>query len=84
MDIRSLVDQYGQKLAFFGNIDIRCLETNKSEVVMEELESKIRYVQGKGGAYILHSDHSISPRVEYNTYLDFLEYGRALAVGIGE
>ena len=78
-DIRALVDKYGQALVFFGNMDIRTLETNREEEVLDELESKIRYVQKKGGAYILHSDHSISPRVEYDTYKYFLEKGRALA-----
>ena len=83
MDIRSLVDTYGESLVFFGNIDIRALESNNIDDVTAELESKICYVQDRGGAYILHSDHSISPRIEYRTYARFLEIGRALAAKAG-
>ena len=31
-----------------------------------------------GGSYILHTDHSVSTRVEYETDRFFLEYGREL------
>ena len=32
----------------------------------------------RGGGYILHSDHSIPPDVDHETYHFFLDYGRQL------
>ena len=32
----------------------------------------------KGSGYILHTDHSVSPRVKYETYKHFLDRGRKM------
>jgi uroporphyrinogen decarboxylase len=77
MDIMELFKKYGEYLVFFGNIDIRALESNNYDEIDAEL-SKISNIIGKGGRCMLHSDHSISPRVEYKTFCYYLERGRQI------
>jgi uroporphyrinogen decarboxylase len=58
-------------------MDIRTLETNKKKVVEAELKKKLPAAM-EGSGYILHTDHSVSPRVEYATYKYFLDRGRKM------
>ena len=67
MDIRTLIPRYGDRLAFFGNIDIRVLSTNDPDQVEEELRSKLEAGKSRRG-YIFHSDHSVPPAVSWKTY----------------
>ncbi|MCL2707775.1 MAG: hypothetical protein FWF03_01525 [Defluviitaleaceae bacterium] len=77
MDLLRIYRNYGDKLALMGGIDIRALETNDKAVIDRELESKIPAVK-EGFAYFLHSDHSISSAVKFDTYSYFVEKGLAL------
>ncbi len=77
MDLLRLYRQYGDRLSFFGGMDIRELYSNDLDRVERELASKIPLVMQNYG-YILHSDHSIPPTVDYATYLHFKEYGLQL------
>ena len=52
------------------------MEANARAAVDREIETRIRPVLRAGGRCMLHSDHSISPLVEYDTYRYFLETGR--------
>lgn len=79
MDMPTLAKAYGDKIAFFGNIDVRCLISNDLRELEAELERKIIPVMELGGGYILHSDHSIPPEVDYATLRHFFAYGSALA-----
>ncbi len=74
MDLVELKKAYGDHIALFGGMDIRALETNDHAIVQAELEAKLPDAM-KGGGYILHSDHSVSSRVEYSTYQFFRERG---------
>jgi len=38
----------------------------------------VSYVVKNGGGYILHSDHSEPPEIEYETIKYFLEKGKSL------
>ncbi len=78
MDMPKLFEKYGKKIVFCGNIDIRVLESNEFSQIDNELQAKILPVINNGGGYILHSDHSISSRVEYDTYCYFLDKARNL------
>jgi uroporphyrinogen decarboxylase len=78
MDQPSLFRTLGDRVVWFGNMDIRVLESNDRARIDEEIEVKLRSVTRRGGRCMLHSDHSISPLVQYDTYRYFLERGTAL------
>jgi uroporphyrinogen decarboxylase len=78
-DLSQLFSKFGDRLVYFGNIDMRVLESNDLNLIKKELKEKIEPVIRNGGRYILHSDHSISPKVEYDTYRAFLEAGRSIS-----
>jgi len=77
-DVRLLKETYGNKITFFGNIDIRKLSGTKEDIE-EEISSKVPIAM-KGGGYIFHSDHSVPPTVSFDNYryaIELLEkYGR--------
>ena len=79
MDVCYLAKRYGGRLAFCGNIDVRVLCTNDRRQIDEALRRTIPPVLEAGSGYILHSDHSIPPEVEYETLSYFLRCGRELA-----
>ncbi len=79
MDMPRLAEQFGDRLAFYGNIDVRELISNDLARVDAELEKKIIPLMQAGVGYILHSDHSIPPEVDYATLKHFFEYGSSLA-----
>ncbi len=72
MDIRELVPKYGDRLSFFGNIDIMVLMTNDREKIEQEVRSKLEAGMASHG-YIYHSDHSIPPQVTWQTYRFVIE-----------
>jgi uroporphyrinogen decarboxylase len=74
MDLVKLKREFGDRIALFGGLDIRALESNDKAVVEAELQAKVPIAM-KGSGYILHTDHSVSSRVEYATYKFFLERG---------
>ena len=74
MDLVELKKKYGDRIAFYGGMDIRALETNDKAIVEAELQKKLP-VAMEGSGYILHSDHSIPDTVEYETYKYFVERG---------
>ncbi len=77
MDLLKLKKTYGDRIAFCGGLDIRSLETNDTTAVEAELTAKLPGAMA-GGGYILHTDHSVSPRVNYETYKYFLDRGREI------
>jgi uroporphyrinogen decarboxylase len=72
-----LKESFGDRIAFCGGMDIRTLETNEKKVVEAELGKNLPAAM-KGSGYILHTDHSVSPRVKYETYKHFLDRGRKM------
>ncbi len=72
MDIRNLCPKYGDKLAFFGNIDVMIMKDNDLERLEEEIVSKFAAGMQKKG-YVYHSDHSVPPQVTWKTYLAIIE-----------
>ncbi len=77
MDLLRIKKTYGDKIALCGGLDIRVLETNDLDQVEAMLQANVPGVM-EGGGYILHSDHSIPPSVNFETYKYFLERGREL------
>ena len=79
MDLPQLAQKFGDRIAFFGGVDVRTLIANDIPAVDAELRKKILPVMHMGGGYILHSDHSIPPEVNYATLKHFFDYGGSLA-----
>lgn len=77
MDLLKLYKQYGDRIALMGGMDIRVLGTNEKSKIDAELSSKMPVLLNNY-SYILHSDHSIPPAVEYSTYCHFLQRGLEL------
>jgi len=77
MDLVSLKQAYGDRIAFMGGMDVRPLVANDRRAVEAELASKLPAAMA-GGGYCLHSDHSIPDQVEYETYRFFVERGLEL------
>jgi uroporphyrinogen decarboxylase len=78
MDLPDLFQRFGDRISFFGNIDVREIASNDPARISAELERKISPVLSQGGGYLLHSDHSIPPDVDHDSYSYFVEHGRAL------
>jgi uroporphyrinogen decarboxylase len=75
MDVRLLKKEYGNKLSYIGNVDARVLSTNDLGKIEKEVKSKIE-VAGRGGGYVVGSDHSVPPDVGLKTYEAFTELTR--------
>jgi uroporphyrinogen decarboxylase len=73
-DVRLLKKQYGERLAFMGNISVEALSAG-GHVLEEEVRSKVTAAK-QGGGYIYHSDHSIPPSVSLENYTRALELAR--------
>ena len=67
MDLRRLAPKYGDRLAFFGNIDVMVLMTNDRARIEAEVKAKLAAGMATKG-YIYHSDHSVPPQVSWETY----------------
>ena len=79
MDLLRIHRNFGKKIALFGGIDVRVLYSNDKKKIDAELESKIPIVK-KSNGFILHSDHSIPPQVEYETIKYFFKKGLELGI----
>lgn len=82
MHLPGLFEMYGDKIAFFGGIDTRTLISNDRAEIDRELNEKMLPVIKGGGSYILHSDHSEPPEVNYETMRYFFEKGREIVAKI--
>jgi len=72
MDIRKLIPKYGDRLCFFGNIDVMKMIPNDLALIEEEIVSKFTAAKSTRG-YIYHSDHSVPPQVSWKTYQAIIE-----------
>ncbi len=79
MDMPRLAQAFGDQITFCGNIDIRIIGNNDRAAIDAELERKILPVLKMGSGFIVHSDHSIPPEVEYDTLRYFFDQGSRMA-----
>jgi uroporphyrinogen decarboxylase len=78
MDLPTLFRQFGDRIAFYGGVDVRVLINNDRAAIDAEMDRKILPVVEGGGGYVLHSDHSEPPEIDYETMRYFVERGRTL------
>ncbi len=79
MDMVRLNKLYGDKIGFMGNIDIREIISNDRNRIDAELKKKILPLMATRTPYILSSDHSTPPDVDYESFLYFRDRGLELA-----
>jgi uroporphyrinogen decarboxylase len=79
MDIASLKQQYGDRLALLGNIDVDLLTRGSPDEIRADVQARIRQV-GPGGGYAIGSSNSIPDYVPVENYRALvaasLEFGR--------
>ncbi len=78
MDLPTLFGRFGDRIAFYGGVDVRALISNDRAEIDAEMDRKILPVVEGGGGYVLHSDHSEPPEVDYATMRYFVDRGRTL------
>jgi len=78
MDLPTLFRRFGDRISFYGGVDVRVLISNDRARIDEEMDRKILPVVTNGGGYVLHSDHSEPPEVNHETMRYFVERGRKL------
>jgi hypothetical protein len=69
-------EKYGDRLAFVGGLDARVFETNDKEVIRREVTDYMEGMKARGARFAFASDHSISPRTRYESYLYALQIYR--------
>ena len=74
LDVKELEKEYGDRLAFFGGIDVRVLGDASREGIKEEVLRKLK--AAKGGGYIVASDHSVAGNVPPENYEYMVELVR--------
>ena len=65
--------KYKDKLAFSGGMDIRIMETNDKDIIKKDIVRLCTEMKSMNAMWIFGSDHSISPRVNYDTYRFILD-----------
>lgn len=79
MDLVELKGNFGDRLSFFGGIDVRAMANPDPKVIEEEVKTKVTIAK-KNGGYIYHSDHSVPDNVSFQQYQRMMElvreYGR--------
>lgn len=72
MDLVELKEEYGDKIAFMGGIDVRLMALDDLKPLEEEIKRKVT-VGKQGGGYIYHSDHSVPKNVSFRNYKKVVE-----------
>jgi uroporphyrinogen decarboxylase len=72
----TFAEEYGDDLTFFGGLDARILETNDKEIIRREVSDYVEGMKARGARLVFGSDHSISTRVRYESYLYALQIYR--------
>ncbi|MCC7494443.1 MAG: hypothetical protein IT204_18950 [Fimbriimonadaceae bacterium] len=80
MDLVKLHQRFGDRIAFYGGLDVRALISNDLAQVDAQL-ARMQQILAAGAGYILHSDHSEPPEVDYATMRYFVDRGRELSAG---
>lgn len=76
MDVKRIATNFGDKIALLGGLDMVVLESNDLNRIDAMLDEYIPFL--KNYRYILASDHSTSPKVDYPTFTHFIQRGLEL------
>jgi uroporphyrinogen decarboxylase len=79
MDMVRMNRNFGDRIGFMGNIDIREVISNDKRRIDAELKKKILPLMATNTPYILSSDHSTPPEVDYDSFIYFRDRGLELA-----
>ena len=72
MTIDALYPEYGNKLSFFGNIDVMAMISGDLDIIENEIQKK--FASGmKNHGYVYHSDHSVPPQVSWELYQQIIQ-----------
>ena len=74
-DVRDLKARHGDRISFFGNINMDVLATGDRELIAAEVVSKVEAAK-IGGGYIHQSDHSVPPTVSFDSYRFAMDLAR--------
>ena len=66
-------EQYGDRLAFTGGMDIRVYETNDKETIRREVAYYLEGMKARGARLVFASDAGISSGVRYESYCHAVE-----------
>ena len=72
----TFAEQYGDKLAFVGGLDVRIFETNDKGLIAKEVSAYIQGMKDRGARLVFASDHSIPPTVRLDTYQHIVDVYR--------
>jgi uroporphyrinogen decarboxylase len=72
-DLLELADLYSDRLVFLGGLDVRVLETNDRQTIQREAIRLIEGMKTRNARWVFGSDHSVTPRVGYDTYRHLLD-----------
>lgn len=78
LDVVALKQEYGDRLAWVGNIDVRVLERGDPDEIRREVTYKAQ--AGQGGGWVFQSDHSVSSDVAPESYALAVQTLRELSV----
>ena len=68
MHVAELAEDWGRKLCFMGNIDVRALESGDRAAIQQEVLGKLNAMRKLRAPYVFMSDHSISTSVDLADY----------------
>ncbi len=62
-DVMAFAETYGEKLAFFGGLDVRILESGDRQLIRSEVTAFVEGLKARGARFVFGSDHSVSTNV---------------------
>lgn len=72
-DILAAAKKYKDKLTFIGGLDVRIAETNDKDIIRKETQRICNEMKSIGAMWVFGTDHSVSPRIKYDSYRYMLD-----------
>jgi uroporphyrinogen decarboxylase len=72
------VEKYGDRLAFFGGMDARILESGSRDVIRKGVTDFMSGMKARGARFVYGTDHSVSPNVRLSDFRYACEVYRGL------
>lgn len=79
VDVIELAKEWKDKISFMGNMNVVTWSTNDKAKIKEEIVYKVNELKKMKAAYIFHSDHTVPPLVNFDTYKFALQTFRDVA-----